>query len=274
MQCTPALKYFCDTLFVGSSREETCKGVIGGLASQRHSFKLTILRWSLKLWRFVIYYADDTKIKTLEKQFLNLQKKFSAELRKDKSVTADTLLETLYILPVELQVEYRKFLDEKIPTLEQRGTVLMIFGQLSRHSTFLDYGLLRHVIEELGSEKLQQDMAAYVASIEVFLDETSVQQLIDYWPSQRTTPPDFEELKAIVYRHPKLCSLRQLDNLRKSLCSETHLSQLVVVLKRVGRSNSFTVSWLVPSALASQLRVSLTQVSDTFYEKNSSTPFQ
>ena len=198
---------------------------------------------------------------------MSLQKRLLAELMKDDSVTANTLLGTLYILPVDLQVEYGKFIDEKIPSLEQQGTVLTIFGQLSRHFTFLDYGLLGHLIEELGSDELQEDMAVYVASIEVFLDETSVQQLIDYWPSQRTTPPDFEELKAIVYQHPKLYSLRQLDNLRRNLCSETHLSQMVVVLKRVGRINSFTVSWLVPSALASQLMASLTQVSDTFYEK-------
>lgn len=198
---------------------------------------------------------------------MNLQKRFLEELRKNESITADTLLGTLCILPVELQVEYGKFLDDKLPTFEQHGAALTIFRQLSRHFTFLDYGLLGHLIKEHGSEKLQQDMTVYVASVQIFLDETMIQQLIDFWPGQLVTPPHFEELKAVVYQNPRVYSMRELDDLRKNLCSETHLSQMVLVLKKVGRSNSFTVSWLVPSVLASQLIVSLSQISDTFYQK-------
>ena len=61
--------------------------------------------------------------------------------------------------------------------------------------------------------------------------------------------------------------MRDLDNLRRNLCGEPKLSEMVFILKRVERVNSFSVSWLVPSVLVSGLIESLRGIDKSFYER-------
>ena len=57
-------------------------------------------------------------------------------------------------------------------------------------------------MEEFGSKRLHEDMSVYVEAVEVFYDETTVQQLMDYWPSRRDIPPHFERLRAVIDEDP------------------------------------------------------------------------
>ena len=170
------------------------------------------------------------------------------------AVTPQTMLVSLAILPVELQGEYKKFVAENLSTLEQVGSITGIFTRISLHFTFLDYRLLMHLVEEFGSESLQADMSSYVETVESFVDETTVEQLMDHWPGRRDIPPHFEELRAVVGDESSTYTLRQLDNLRKRFCSETKLSETVFVFIGVGKKNSFVVHWMVPSIFVPQLK--------------------
>ena len=212
-------------------------------------------------------FTDGEKIENLEKQFLSLQEELLSELVTNEAITPQTLLRSLIILPVSLQAEYKKFILENLPTLKRADSIDLIFAHLSFHFTFIDYGLLKHLVEKFGGEQLKQNMLAYAGAMQTFLDETTIQQLIDYWPGQQDIPPHFEELKAVVYQNPKVYSLRELDDLRRNLCSETKLSEMVLVLKRVGKANSFSVSWLVPSVLVSELIQSLSRIDESFYQR-------
>ena len=208
------------------------------------------------------------EIKKLEKQFSSLQKRFLSEMLLNDAVTPQALLLSLTILPIELQAEYKKFVEENLPIFLQAGCISMIFPRLSLHFTFIDYGLLAHLIEELGSDQLQEDMSAYVKVVQVFLDETTVQQLMDHWPGRRDKPPHFEELIAIIGEDPSTYTLRKLDNLRKEVCSETRLSEIVLVLIRIGRKRSYTLSWVVPSIFVPQLKSVISSLRNFFQRKH------
>ena len=95
-----------------------------------------------------LIFTVGKQIKHLEKIFLSLKKMLLKELKADKEVTTEVLLESLSILPTELQTEYGAYLEEKLPVLEELGTVSKIFSRLSLHFTFLDYALLQHLIDE------------------------------------------------------------------------------------------------------------------------------
>ena len=128
----------------------------------------------------------------------------------NQAVTPQALLLSLTILPVELQGEYKKFVADNLSTFEEVGCVTKIFMRISLHFTFLDYHLLEHLVEEFGSEQLQEDMSSYREMVEVFLDQTTVLQLMDYWPGKRDIPPHFDELKAVVGDESSTYTLRQL----------------------------------------------------------------
>ena len=189
------------------------------------------------------------------------------ELKADKEVTTEVLLESLTILPTELQTEYGAYLEEKLPVLEDLGTVSKIFSRLSLHFTFLDYSLLQHLIDEFGSEQLKQDMSAYDGEIQVFLDETTIVELQDHLPGQQDLPPHFDKLRMMIDKDPGKYSLRMVNNLRKRFCNKTQLSEIVFVLIGIGKANSFILIFIIPSVLGPRLAKSVGRVDDSFYQR-------
>ena len=189
------------------------------------------------------------------------------ELKADKEVTTEVLLESLTILPLEVQTEYGAYLEEKLPVLEELGTVSKIFSCLSLHFTFLDYTLLKHIVDEFGSEHLKEDMSAYDKEIQVFLNETTIAQLQDHWPGRQELPPHFDRLQMMINKEPGKCSLRLVNDLRKRFCNETQLSEIVFVLIGIRKANSFIVVFMVPSVLGPRLVESVGGVEDSFYQR-------
>ena len=207
-------------------------------------------------------------IKMLERQFSSMQRKLLSELTARSDMSPDTLVDSLTQLPVALRAEYHKFVFDHLDTLESADSIRKIFRHINLHFTFMDHGLMGHLIEEFGSDQLQRDMSAYAVKMQSFLSQTTVLQLMDLWPSRGDIPPHFEKLMAVIDGDPKTYTLRQLDDLRKKLCNETRLSETILVLIGVRRKNSFIVCWVVPSIFVPQLKSAISSLSvRSFYQR-------
>ena len=204
------------------------------------------------------------QVKHLEETFLSLMRKLLKELKANKEVTTEVLLESLSILPTELQTQYRTYIKEKLQGLE---TVSRIYQQLSLQIAFLDYALLQHLIKDFGSEQLKQDMSSYDREIQVFLDETTIVEVQDHLPGRQELPPHFDKLQMWIDKHPGKYSLRMVNNLRKRFCSETQLSEIVFVLIGIGKVNSFILVFMVPSILGPMIVDRIRRVDNSFYQR-------
>ena len=207
-----------------------------------------------------------TTIENLEKQFSSLQRRLSSELTTKSEVSPEILLESLTLLPIALRSEYQKFILENLSTLKKADSIREIFLHLNPLFSFIDYHLIKYLVEEFASTRLKRDTSAYIEAVRIFLDETTVLDLMDHWPGRRDIPPHFEELRAVIDGDPSKYTLRQLDNLRKRFCSETRLSEVVLSLIGVGRRNSFVVRWVVPSIFVPQLK-SVISCLRSFYQR-------
>ena len=205
-------------------------------------------------------------IENLEKQFSSLQRRLSSELTTKSEVSPEILLESLTLLPIALRSEYQKFILENLSTLKKADSIREIFLHLNPLFSFIDYHLIKYLVEEFASTRLKRDTSAYIEAVRIFLDETTVLDLMDHWPGRRDIPPHFEELRAVIDGDPSKYTLRQLDNLRKRFCSETRLSEVVLSLIGVGRRNSFVVRWVVPSIFVPQLK-SVISCLRSFYQR-------
>ena len=206
-------------------------------------------------------------IAKLEKQFSSLQRRLQSEMKTNSEVSPETLVDSLTLLPISLRAEYQKFVLENLKALERAESIREIFHHLNIHCfTFIDYRLLEFLVDEYGSRRLKQDMLMYTMKVSVFMDETTVQQLMDHWPGRRDIPPHFEELRAVIDRDPKTYTLRQLDDLRKRVCSQTMLSDTILILIGVERKNSFLVRWVVPSMFVPQLKSAISSLR-SFYQR-------
>ena len=121
-------------------------------------------------------------------------------------------------------------------------------------------------MEEFASRRLKKEMAVYVQKVQLFLEQTTVEQLIGRWHSQHEIPPHFERLTAVIDEDPRTYTLRQVDDLRKRFCSEVSLKETVLIFIRLGRRNSFLITWAVPSILAPRLK-SVISTLTSFYQR-------
>ena len=208
------------------------------------------------------------KIEALETQFDSLRTQIKSELCSTPDITVETLLDTLTSLPLLLKKEYKSLIEQKIRRMRKETRVNLLFTEyLNPLLSFIDYGLIEHFIKRFGSDALKKDMQSYCCEMVIFMKETTIKQLINYFPGEPEIPPKFSLIEAKIGQDASKCTLEQLNTIRKRYCSEVKLSEIVFHLVAVVDSNSFIVRWIVPSVLVSDIMKSTGNVKLSLYEE-------
>ena len=200
-----------------------------------------------------------------EDRFRNLHKEIRCQLIASDIDTL-TFIDSLTLLPMKLRKEYEKSITESLSFFVQKRTIQELFLQLNPLFSFIDYGLLEHIIKLYGSDLLNKDMKTYCNDMQLFMKQTTIKELIDYLPGQKETPPNFEVLKAKIGEDASKCTLERINNLRKRFCAQARLSEIIFCLIALEDSNSFIVSWLVPSILVPDLIESAKGIKESFFD--------
>ena len=206
-------------------------------------------------------------IEDFERRFRSLQKEILHQLIENNVDTA-TVVNSITLLPMKLKNEYEKAIQDLIPFFSNKECINELFFRLNPLLSFLDCGLLEHIINEYGSDTLKQDMSTYSSDIVTFMKDTTIKQLIEsgHFSGQPDIPPNFSLLKARISKDTSKCTVEHLNRLRKKYCSEVQLSKAVCHLVALDESNSFIVRWLIPSALIDGIMKSTRSIDQSFYQ--------
>ena len=132
-------------------------------------------------------------------------------------------------------------------------------------ASFVDFKVLAAVIEKFGSESLKSVMRSYCKYISIFIKQSTAQQLINLSakPSE-----DYSTAKCIIMEEPSQYTVDKLLSFRSRFCCIVDLSEAHFVMDEVNieMSDSFTVSWLVPSSLISYIMMSTRNIDQSFYQ--------
>ena len=200
----------------------------------------------------------------LDKEFSKLQQRTVSELITNNKMTPDTLIDSLTLLPIALRDEYQSFIVRNLQILERAECIRKIFQHLNPHFIFIDYKLLAKIVNDLGSIELKSDMLVYIERVETFIDQTTVQELMDHWPGVGEIPPHFEELRVVIEKDPSLYTLRQLDYLQKRLCNKIMVSESLLILMGIKKRSSFLLSWITPTVCLPHLKSEIKKLSSFF----------
>ena len=207
----------------------------------------------------------DGRIKTLENRFDSLHRRIMAEITENE-VPGMEILRTLSMLPISLRKEYESSIQQMLPTLEGKSTDIL-FLRLGPLFVFIDYRLLDHLISKFGSSALKGDMKSYVSAIQAFMRDTTVADLMDCWPGDEQPHLNYSKLRAKFKDDPKSYTLERLDNFRRKFCSKVRLSEFIFGLILLESGESFLATWLVPTAITSELAMLIRQIERSFYEE-------
>ena len=209
-----------------------------------------------------------SKIETLEDRFNILQTRIIKELSTKPDITVQELLSQLTRLPLSLRKEYESSIANCFPSMRTETQINELFtAHLNPLTSFIDYGLIEYFIRTFGSDTLKRDMRSYCSEMVIFMKETTIKQLINYFPGQPEVPPKFSLVEAKIGKDASKCTLEQLNIIRRRYCSEVKLSEIVFHLVAVVESNSFIARWLVPSALVNGIIKSTRNVDQSFYQE-------
>lgn len=152
----------------------------------------------------------------------------AAEL-KINSIPVASLIDSLMLLgPVSLRIQYNKAIESALPALKSATTTNHFFFHFWHPlCSFIDYHLLAYLIREFGSNEINQGMRKYESDVWTFMKETTIEQLLDCLPGDRTAPANFDILKAKMGEDPYRLTLEELDHLRLRLCAELRLRDIV-----------------------------------------------
>ena len=206
------------------------------------------------------------KIEVLEEQFDDLHQRLMSELTEGECCSGIELLRALTMLPISVRKEYESSIQQMLPTLEGRGTITEVFLRLSPLFIFIDYGLLEHLVLKFGSTKLKEDMSSYVSTVRVFMRETTVGELMNYWPGDEQPHVNYSKLKAKFSNDPKTYTLERLNNFRRMFCSKVRLSEFIFGLIMFEAAESFFAVWLVPTVVVPELMKAASEIDEGFYQ--------
>ena len=204
-------------------------------------------------------------IDTLQRQFRGIHRRFRSELN-ERRVSVDDVVAELTLLPIECCKEYESLIQQKLPMLEESTRITTLFNRLNPLFTFIDYGLLQHLISNLGSTELKEDVTSYVDAVQEFMHQTTVGDVINHWPGDEESHASFSKLRAKFNDDPKTYTLERLNNFRRKFCSRVRLSEFIFGLISLEPSESFFVTWLIPTVVVTQLSKSIHQIEHSFYE--------
>ena len=203
----------------------------------------------------------------LETEFDSLHQQLVSELTEKNICSRDELLRVVSMLPIDVKNEYESLIQQKIRVFLGSKTIFEVLLHLSPLFTFIDYGLLDHLVFKFGSLKLRNDMKMYVSKIQVFMRETTVGDLIDYWPGgEELHAQNYSKLKIKFHDDPKTYTLERLNEFRRRFCSKLRLSDFIFGLIRIEAGESFFVTWLVPVVMSSELAKMISEIEENFYQ--------
>ena len=213
---------------------------------------------------FVVNTDVRQNTELLEREFKDLRCQLVSELNHATHISVDSILDSLTTLPIFLRPQYENPLQGKLPVLERASSVNQLFRRLDPLLSFIDYpGLLCHLISIFGSRNLRRELEYYESKIKIFLSETTVADLMDFWPGRQYS--DFAKLRVKFDGDPKSYTLEKLNEVRRRFASELRLSELIFVLIGCERSTSFVVIWMVHPSTVHSIVERSKQIKDDFY---------
>ena len=204
------------------------------------------------------------KINNLESRFKQLQRCLISELtERQPQITYDELLMHLSMLPTKLVLECQKFVERMVDSVEE---IKKFFLYLNKFVTFIGYRLLKYIIDCFGSADLRRSMNEYEQDILQFYCQTTISQLMRYFPGQENLDPDLKCFMLRIDEDPESFTLQQLNEKRNRMCGQFKLRDCVFTLIGCKHANSFTAMWSVHHILVDDVIESAKQIEKSVYD--------
>ena len=209
------------------------------------------------------------QVEYFETEFATLVDKACHDVTK-RDLEPSIFLSRVATLRVSDRTQHRSFIQENLTNIPPPVTFDKIWSRLTNYWDFMNYRLLEHVINKLGSEDSKHQMQDYIDKLSAFKRRTRLCDFIDSWPCKDDRPPE-EELRKIVIkmRHEwTQCTLQDVESFRTALIHKFFLPEYDIILQKAKRG-CICVTWLTSPSTATLLQQNLANIETEFFKEHS-----
>ena len=181
----------------------------------------------------------------------------TADYISKSNVPVEVLRCAVTILPPPLKKEHMLFVEEAEDKIDDVNSNAKIVRFVGRHGDYLNYSLVKYLIDLYGNEKLKHEIADYAIAVKTFREETQLEVFSEICDDQ----PDKinGRFSKIVTKHDKdwaTATLEDVERFRIEFCRELSLYIFSLNLLRVSRG-CVEITWRVPRSLVAYIQKSI-----------------
>ena len=203
-----------------------------------------------------LFDADRVKqeIAVLEQLFRTLVKETQKDL---KAVDMDDLHFDILQISEPTQFSYSDlYKTDKRKLIATTKSPKEILVMLSGYWNFLDYDILKYIIDLHGCTKTKLLLDEFLLKLQSFLRCTKVELFIKVWPFQVDSVPEPQSSSMQVKLSKQACTLEEVEQKRRSIYAKYPLSKFMLQISGI-EIGSIIVTWLIPPDIVHKLQVSI-----------------
>ena len=209
-----------------------------------------------------------TEMEELENKFSKLVRcTYDALVEKNK-FSVSYLRSRFSSFPSRHRHEHQDFLENNILKMQPGTTADDLWLQICYYGHFINYGLLKFIIDNTGCKDLISDMQQYEEELNRFCKETNIHDFVKCFPvlyRKGLPSANNHELNVKVGDNFKLSDLNHLENAFVTTFSLPEICG--VILKKIF-TGCFNITWMVPVHYAKLLRWKLSICDEEFFKKH------
>ena len=169
-------------------------------------------------------------------------------------------------LPPPLKKEHMLFVEEKEDEIHEKKSSAKIVRFVARHGDYLKYSLVKHLIDQYGSQNLKQEVADYAKEVQAFRMETRLEVFSEVCDDQpEKVNGRFAEMVTKHKMDWATATLEDVERFRIEVCRELSLYDFSLNLLRVARG-CVEITWRVPRCLVAYIQKSVKPSSQAMRE--------
>ena len=209
------------------------------------------------------------KVLQLHRCYVNVASR-AEEYIMSTNVSVHELCRSLLWLPPALAKEHKVLIRKAKADIKVAESVDEVFDVVGR-CDFLNYSLLKYIIDMYGSDKIKDEMAIYAMQIKAFRRETRLQVFSD--ACEDKPEKDEGKFSLLVTKHDMdwaTATLEDVESFRLDVCRELSLYSFSLNLLVVAQG-CVEVTWQVPRSLVTYIQALIKPTSPCMMKHHVST---
>ena len=207
-------------------------------------------------------------LEDLDDSFSRLVLRTYENLCKSGNFTVSFLRQRLNTFPSRRRFEHQEFLNNYILKMERDTTADDLWSQLCSYWHFINYGLLKFIINKTECRELISDMNQYEIEWRAFSEETSIHDFVKCFPELYQRGMESVNKSELNVKVGDKLKLRDLNRLEKAFVTTFSLPEICgLILKKIS-VGCFNITWMVPVHYAKLLRWKLSVCDEEFFKKH------